>query len=1320
MKFNQIITNLQDWNTKIVAKYNLFYNEIPKISWELIYNIIADQYNDFDVMNEEKGFLRDFNIALTDILPKYNKQWELAFDNDFQNITAKDLLKNGNINTNSNTRTLDNLNNQSDNPSEPITTPDKFNLEYITSQIQDKLSENITDEGSNLQVSQLTNMSKWVNTQIRITGLRKFTEEFGSLFNGFFNLEEYNSYDGDKIDTDDVYNTSSVQGITTTEALNYLLTHGSGGANNFAGLTNDTTVVGANGKDVINTLHTNIETIKTGELSNIETDGTVKDTVYNPTSNPDAFATQEMVKNNSSKEWDYDARGNKIINVAEPQNDNDAATKEYVDEQLRPSTGKQPIKDLFEIEADLTGTAPFSALTKKGTIVKYVATGTNIDTFTKDSIDYNTDAIKLKVYNIVSYGYSTTTSDNTVEVIFPIGEIGSDTDGGNKHFKTFSIKTKSATGNFFYAKQGFNVYRNSSNEIVLQTVAYATSESQGSHIKSMDIDYTQIKYKGNIGVVGAKGDKGDPGPGLSPTLTKKLEATDNNITIFGVDKADPTQGAFVKGDNREISLGVNNVSILTVLDNGVNKSTTIDSNLQLNSNKIGGVADGTAQTDAINLQQLNVEKAKIDTNTTNIAGNTTDIDLNNTEIGTNANNIDANKNTIGLNSSAIVGINTKLTNINPDGTVKDITFDPDTNPNQFATKLMVKDNAGASLPPELDKRINYGTNNRTILTTDKTDATAPNILLDNNNKKITTTISNTLVSEVFDNRMLLYKNLNMINHKIENVAIPTLDDDVATKEYVDSKKEWNYDAEGNKIINVANPTNPNDAVNKDYLDKYVGSESVGLLPRQTFESDDTLGSRDNVDQQITGWTEHDLDIKTFPMLKRAGGGNYFQVSQELKDLIDNSLDGVNIKFVIKTGGFVGVAQPQYLKIKTTRGSTTVAEKEFAAVWSTSSSDSYLGAINEIPYEVVVHFDKNTIFEENVTFYGKARDVSKANFQPPFKLSIEGEWLQGVKGPKGDTIYGTGEQSIKDIFEVEASKKQVNARLLNVGTTGNWNSWGVTTLDELTDFVVGANRYKTDNVVLKLYDFTLKNNVLNDRDIVNITIPIDKILNPELTSEFFFDFQIPGAKTGNQYQVPLRGNLIKQGSNIELKIIDSFSTSSNAGHWKSMKVDITLNKLKGVVGVQGETGPTGPQGTGLFDYNMQGNRLINLGEPILPTDGATKGYVDGLARNKFERITFTSPRTIEIPPNTNVSISSNITDWQDKMEITFSGTSPALLKSSMKTLLMNKDKWYELFTIISGNIISVRYNSTTNDFDFKSSSVTYRRTINLDPIIGRHI
>ncbi len=199
-------------------------------------------------------------LILTDILPKYNNQWKLAFDDGLKALSVKDLLANGTINTNENERTYSDLNNIADNPAESTTLPDKFNFDYVNSQVQLKISENTNIKDTNLQASNLNNIAKWVNTKINITGLRTFVKEFGTLFNGFFETGD-NDIDTDDLTTDDIYNTSDVDGRTLTDALEWLKQNGggTGGASNFEGLHNDTTVAGDDGKDVINHLHTQSE-----------------------------------------------------------------------------------------------------------------------------------------------------------------------------------------------------------------------------------------------------------------------------------------------------------------------------------------------------------------------------------------------------------------------------------------------------------------------------------------------------------------------------------------------------------------------------------------------------------------------------------------------------------------------------------------------------------------------------------------------------------------------------------------------------------------------------------------------------------------------------------------------------------------------------------------------------------------------------------------------------------------------------------------------------------------------------------------------------
>ncbi len=765
--------------------------------------------------------------------------------------------------------------------------------------------------------------------------------------------------------TDNVINKSNVEGDNSTEALNWLKDN-AGKVENFADLVNDTDVPASDGKEVINSLYSkvNVNTGKTTQneldiatndtnidintnsisdikdkLVNIDTDGTVLDTTYDPDTNPNAFATQNMVKSNTSKEWDYDAQGNKIINVGAPQNDTDASTKKYVDDQLRPATGKQSIKETHEVEAELTGSYSLTAMARNGTILNHTQNSVKVDTFEKDGITYNTDAIKIKLHNIISYIYPSNTTDNIIEYTYPIGEIGDTTNGGNKDFKSFNVKFKSGTGNFYYGRQGFNIYRNGSGELVLQTVGYTTSGSEKTHIKSMDFEYTQIKYKGAVGI---KGDTGNPGA--------------DGIGIKG-DKGDTgnpgADGIGIKGDKGEKGDKGDTGVIPPELDKRIDYSNP-DRITIYPIDKNGSPQPHLFISNSLYMRFINQDGGL----------------------------------TFGVGHDYAYAKKFRI--------LTEPIADSDA-----ATKKYVDDNSGSN--PELDKRIDYGTNERTILTTDKTNSYAPIILLDNNANKVSTTLSNRLVSEVFQNRILFYQNLNMLGNDIENIStigstdamtISSADDVSITSgntlylrstNTIQINKDINMSFGGaSKIKGLADPTETNDAANKIYVDK------PRIFPRQTFESDTTLADRDNVHQVITGFIESRPDIKTSNMFSKVG--NKFNPTQELLDIIAKTDDGVNVKFIMKCSGFVGVAQPQYLTINKYRSGVVIATDNFAAVWQTSSSANYVGAINQIPYEVVIHFEKSTLITDGIEFTAISKDFGKAYFQAPFTLSIEGEWV----------------------------------------------------------------------------------------------------------------------------------------------------------------------------------------------------------------------------------------------------------------------------------------------------------------------------------------
>ncbi len=102
-KFNEIITSYADFTTKVLAKYNLFYNEAPALTWSLLYANIEEFYGDREVLLKDTSFLRDFKNKLVDIIPKYNKQWKIAISDAFKNMTAEQLLENGTITDSENT-----------------------------------------------------------------------------------------------------------------------------------------------------------------------------------------------------------------------------------------------------------------------------------------------------------------------------------------------------------------------------------------------------------------------------------------------------------------------------------------------------------------------------------------------------------------------------------------------------------------------------------------------------------------------------------------------------------------------------------------------------------------------------------------------------------------------------------------------------------------------------------------------------------------------------------------------------------------------------------------------------------------------------------------------------------------------------------------------------------------------------------------------------------------------------------------------------------------------------------------------------------------
>ncbi len=328
----------------------------------------------------------------------------------------------------------------------------------------------------------------------------------------------------------------------------------------------------------------------------------------------------DYLYNNSGTDWDYNARGNKIVNVKDPTENQDALTKAYFDwntlelrkqtinldvngeiiddryepdlhpkrlvsqEVLRNHSPGAPIsvKDFNEVLAvNDEGTLSTGNLPRNGTTQKWtLPTSFNPFEFTKDGKTYKTDRIKITLDNIISYSYSTYATTYKKVFYYNINDLPNEV----KVFKSFNLKFKDGTGNFYYARQGFSLSL-AGDRLVLATVAYSGSSTEGSHIKVMDIKYELQKLNGSLGIKGQDGTDGKDGAKGEPGNTgAKGDKGDTGARGQKGDTGDKGD----KGDKGDTGpAGTSASGLGSVLTNNENNLNLAHQNIQLDNLEIG-------------------------------------------------------------------------------------------------------------------------------------------------------------------------------------------------------------------------------------------------------------------------------------------------------------------------------------------------------------------------------------------------------------------------------------------------------------------------------------------------------------------------------------------------------------------------------------------------------------------------------------------------------------------------------------------------------------------------------------------------------------
>ncbi|WP_433705403.1 YadA-like family protein [Paraburkholderia sacchari] len=158
------------------------------------------------------------------------------------------------------------------------------------------------------------------------------------------------------------------------------------------------------------------------------------------------------------------------------------------------------------------------------------------------------------------------------------------------------------------------------------------------------------------GIVGSSGSLGDVGSAMNrlDSALGKVNAVANqgwNVSVNGGTVQNVAPGAtmnFKNGANTTVSVDASNNVTYGVVDNPTfagtvtaNGGLTVGAGqtVSMGGNKITNVASGSADTDAVNMSQLNATNANVAANTTDIATNASNIATNTADIATNASNI---------------------------------------------------------------------------------------------------------------------------------------------------------------------------------------------------------------------------------------------------------------------------------------------------------------------------------------------------------------------------------------------------------------------------------------------------------------------------------------------------------------------------------------------------------------------------------------------------------------------------------------------------------------------------------------------------------
>ncbi len=338
-------------------------------------------------------------------------------------------------------------------------------------------------------------------------------------------------------------------------------------------IKNDSTLVkGDNVTQALDTLHNQVATgwdydAENNRLINLS-DGI----------NPQDAVTKKQLDSKATK-WDYNAEGNKITNLGTPTDKTDGATKGYVDN----NTGGRPIsvKDFNEIgtEKDIK-TVNATLTTNVGWTSILLGTKDELFKFNESGTDYITDKVRIKLYNFSANNSTTVNNVDTIIVeVFPKEFLTTEKD----LYGDYLVRDRGLDqGAFQYdVRFGFSVVGDG---VHINFLVSGVSTGN-AYINTLDIDLTALKLKGTLGLKGEDGTDGKDGAKGEPGNTgAKGDKGDTGARGQKGDTGDKGD----KGDKGDTGpAGTSASGLGSVLTNNENNLNLAHQNIQLDNLEIG-------------------------------------------------------------------------------------------------------------------------------------------------------------------------------------------------------------------------------------------------------------------------------------------------------------------------------------------------------------------------------------------------------------------------------------------------------------------------------------------------------------------------------------------------------------------------------------------------------------------------------------------------------------------------------------------------------------------------------------------------------------